>query len=156
MNDFAKRFLQVRDGLLTPQESWNTREKPDSHALAAFCFVRPLERIEEEDCHEVLVAAAALPYHYVTIEFRCITTDLNGACGIYTDAMMRFFKPWQDAGIIGSLGGSLQNATQGQFFIGLFPMSVYPPDQFISRNEIVRNLTSAGFGRYKLPVPTSH
>ena len=148
MDDFATKFLQARDGKLTPEVSYQSREGVE-YTGPALCFVQPLELIKEEDWHDILVAAAALPEQYVEIEFRFLSSSEDEACRVFESHIQHFIEQWEKEGLLGSAGGSIDiRFKNGTFYIGLFPIR---PEDLIPVEEAREMLLGLGFSPKKSP-----
>ena len=146
MSDFAKKFLQARDGSFSPYDSWKQKKNSGMPRLIELHFAHKLESLDESDWEDILIVAAKSGARGAVLNFRyaCDMETANELTRIYTDS---YVIPHAKSSVLGMSAAAIQDPIKGWFFIGLFSTSHTPPEDRdpMSHDQVRELFNELGF-----------
>lgn len=150
MHEFIRRYLVLRDGNLSPVESWAHKHEGGKPSHFELSFREPMEGISRVVVEEALQAAAVSGSVYAHFYFR-----YKSPVGVFRrcDGLLdNFFLPLRRMGVIGHAVPPYRTLPQeGMWCVELFPIEAVPESQrgILTPKELLRLMV---LGSAEVPV----
>lgn len=145
MDEFIKRFLQLRDGNHLPQESYVEKCMSGRQRWFELSFVSPIDVVTHGMFQDALLAAAESGAVYARFHFRYVSDrDRFVACN---RALDHFFFPLQSRDVCGrALPLCTIEPKEGMWTVELYPIEAVPEQDVltITQRDLFRAMLGVG------------
>ncbi len=145
VEDFDRRFRWVRDGDLTPRQSWLQRRERKMPQATEIIALKSLEYLEERDFEELLLLGAENGANFVDLVFRyrCTPEDAFNLCMVYYTS---YFASLRERKVLNCFSFMPGLKGWARFMVDMYAQEDIPPEhmELISYEEACGMLLEAG------------